>query len=124
MPNYTPEQLDEPKVKGLAISNAARSRERDLYDHQRQRDRNPLADCRRFPGVFCYALYVIKPDCEVQVVGGATTVADLRQQYTNVTNLKALTIQYKAIGFLIQKVDARGNVEWQVIQAGKEGRAR
>ena len=124
MPEYTPAQFKEPKVVGLAISNAARSRERDLHDHQRQRDKNPLADPARFPGVFCYALYVVKPDCEVRVVGGASTVSDLRQQYTNVTNLKALARQYKAIGFLIQKVDARGNVEWQDIQAGKEGGAR
>lgn len=124
MPEYTPAQFKEPKVVGLAISNAARSRERDLHDHQRQRDRNPLAEPARFPGVFCYALYVVKPDCEVRVVGGASTVSDLRQQYTNVTNLKALARQYKAIGFLIQRVDARGKVEWQDIQAGKEGAAR
>lgn len=124
MPEYKPEQLKEAKVVGLAIHNAALSRERDLHDHQRQRDKNPLADPARFPGVFCYALYVIKPDCQVQVLGGKATAADLRQEYTNVTNLKALARQYKAIGFLVQKVDARGKVEWQVIEAGKEGRAK
>ena len=124
MPDYTTKQLDEPKVIGLAISNADRSRERDKNDYQRQRDKNPLAEADRFPGAFSYALYVIKPSCEVQVVGGKDNMTDFRRLYSNPSNLKALARQYKAIGFLIQKVSPRGKVEWQDIKAGKEGAVR
>lgn len=124
MPDYTTTQLGEYKVIGLAISNADRSRQRDTHDYQRQRDKNPLAEADRFPGAFAYALYVIKPNCEVQVVGGKDNMTDFRRLYSNATNLKALARQYKAIGFLIQKVSPRGKVEWQDIKAGKEGAAR
>jgi hypothetical protein len=91
-----------PKVVGLAIHNAQLLRNRIEGESD---DRKAIAgdSCSAFdglyPGLKTYSLYFVDADCSVYCVAGEDS-AEAFNKMTRASNLAALAIKYKAIGFV------------------------
>ena len=104
---YTREDLDKPKVKGLAVHNARKRTEAaESYLYPRGRE----GGCRLMhpfpPEVFAYCLFGVNPDCTVVPLASGATAADM-DLITRKGNLVLLAKKYGLIGFVQARTPKR-----------------
>ena len=113
---YTREDLDKPKVKGLAVHNAILETNKAFVKYDEGLDVSRIG---LYPELYAYNLWAIREDAAVVCVAGAPTAADFLPLKSK-TNLGALTIKYRPIGFLLGKRRAKGiGYDYEVVQAPK-----
>ena len=98
--NYTPADLDKPKVKGLAVHNATLATNRARVEHEERKETRSMYI---LPHEVCsYCLFLVNQDCTVSAIASAPTAADF-SKFTSAANLSALATKYRPIGFIAHK---------------------